>query len=236
VKVKCPAFAGKNSRLPREGNSAFFISRSQNMEDRFMEKRINLTVIIILIFIALYPCVTSANLIKNGSFESGEHAPVSGFIRIHQGETYIPSWDVVSGEVDWTAQFTAADGSRCIDLSGYYLGAIQQSFATEIGSKYRVSFFLAGNPHNQSSGYLIKSLNVLYNNEKKLFTFDITGKTITNMGWEEISFDFIASSSITTLRFESVSPLDYGPVIDNVSVVKVYPVPLPGALLLLLEN
>ncbi len=54
------------------------------------------------------------------------------------------------------------------------------------------------------------------------FSFDTTGKTLQNMGWQNFSWEFIATSSQTKLEFYSLSTestnANYGLVLDNISV------------------
>jgi hypothetical protein len=50
-----------------------------------------------------------------------------------------------------------------------------------------------------------------------------------NMLWQEMTWDFTATSTLTTLSFLSKESDAYGPALDNVSVVAV---PLPATILL----
>jgi hypothetical protein len=50
------------------------------------------------------------------------------------------------------------------------------------------------------------------------FSFDITGKTFLDMGYETDHGTFLATGPSTTLTFESITPGAYGPVLDNVRV------------------
>jgi choice-of-anchor C domain-containing protein len=201
-----------------------------------MARRINIITLITLIFIAICPWVTSANIINNGSFESDNFNPADAWVRVYSGENKIPYWDVVDGNVDWVLKWTAAGGILSIDLNGDMPGSIQQSFETEIGSQYCVTFLIAGNPDSFELGYE----KILYvwcdypsSQSRAIFTFSTEGKSVTNMGWEEKSFIFIADELQTNLRFGSDTPGGWGPVIDNVSVVKVNSVPLPPTVFLL---
>ena len=153
-----------------------------------------------------------ANLIQNGSFE----------------DTTNKIWTY--SNVDWWTGWNAKDGRVSIDVSGSGAGWIAQSFATEIGAKYTVSFWLAGNPQGLPK---IKTLSVSAGDISDLqFTFDTTGKSTTNMGWTEEIFDFTALGTTTTLKFQSHDSTYYGPAIDLINVDKAV-VPLPPAILLL---
>jgi len=64
------------------------------------------------------------------------------------------------------------------------------------------------------------------------FSFDVTGKTLSNMGWTPQSWQFTANNTQTTLEFSSLTPNPYGPALDNVAVVPAdTPVPEPGTIL-----
>jgi hypothetical protein len=63
--------------------------------------------------------------------------------------------------------------------------AIQQSFATDVGLEYLVTFSMASNHDSFELGYL-KILVVWFNypSEEKRYTFSTEGKTGPDMGWE----------------------------------------------------
>ena len=62
--------------------------------------------------------------------------------------------------------------------------------------------------------------------DSEVFTFNRTGKSTLNMGWETNTWMFSATGSSTTLSFISNIGGPYGPTLDNVSVTTV-PEPLP---------
>ena len=96
-------------------------------------------------------------------------------------------------------------------------GTISQVLTTTPSSMYEVLFDLAGNPDGLPT---IKHLQVSVDNAAsttQLYTFDITGKSDTAMGWQTDNvFDFTASSGSTTLTFTSQDVGGFGPVLDNV--------------------
>ena len=51
------------------------------------------------------------------------------------------------------------------------------------------------------------------------FTFDVTGKSFTNMGYVAKETHFIATGLTSTLEFRSTNAGAFGPVIDDVDVV-----------------
>ncbi len=179
----------------------------------------------------------AANLIKNGSFETGLG---SGglFSTLDTGSTAIDGWFVTQGSIDYiTGYWQNADGHRSLDLNALEPGGIAQNFSTIAGKEYQVNFMIAGNP--QGSPFL-KKMQVNAAGQTADFSFDITGKNPNNMGWQEVSWKFTAIDLKTTLEFKSLTTepkttygLAYGMAVDKVSVVAVaHPtsVPEPGML------
>ena len=168
--------------------------------------------------------VQAANLIQNGSFETATVTPSNppGFLTLNVGSTAITGWTVTQGTIDYvdTANWQAADGNRSLDLDGTFnsAGGIQQTFNTIIGSLYRVIFDMAGNPTLEPP---VKNMRVSAAGTSSDFSFDVTGKSGTNMGWVSKSWDFTATSTTTTLEFISLTGTGAGPALDNVSVVEV---------------
>ena len=160
---------------------------------------------------------SAANLVSNGSFEDpggGNLVPnppgISAF--------YITGWEVYTGDIDYIppSTWTASDPVMSLDLHGFNPGGIRQTIATVPGETYKVIFDMAANP----SGSTLKELRVSAAGSSAQFTFDRTGKTTTNMGWETKGWSFVATSTSTVLSFESVGsyPSNAGPALDNVRV------------------
>jgi choice-of-anchor C domain-containing protein len=179
--------------------------------------------------------VQAANLIQNGSFETATVNPNPGsFLRTPAGSTAITGWTVSQGTIDYTGTYwQASEGSRSLDLSGLNAGGIQQTFNTTIGETYRVTFDLAGNPDGNPT---IKEMRVSAGGNSADFSFDITGKSLSNMGWVSNSWDFTATGTTTTLSFLNLADTAYGPALDNVSVIALSPpsIPEPSSMLGLL--
>ena len=154
---------------------------------------------------------------SNGSFETPVVAP-NTFQTIFVGEP-IGAWTVSQGNVDLIGAgfWQAADGVQSLDLDGGVVqGGVAQEFTTVPLLKYKVRFKLAG---NVDLGPTIKTGQVLANgNVLQSFSFDITGKTRTNMGYVSKETHFIATGLSTTLTFRSTTGSGYGPVIDKVTV------------------
>jgi hypothetical protein len=64
------------------------------------------------------------------------------------------------------------------------------------------------------------------------FSFDTTGNTLADIGWESRHWSFTATDTTTMLEFYSLGPPEvFGPVIDNIEVSPALGVPLlPGAI------
>jgi len=165
--------------------------------------------------------VQAINLINNGSFEDSSFLSGFSFVTLSAGSTAINNWTVTSGSIDYVhVTWGASNGIFSLDLSGRVgdAGSIAQTFATTLGNQYSVSFDLAGNPLASPT---IKTLRLSAGSSSKDFTFDITGKTVTDMGWSPQNFNFVATSNSTTLSFTSLNNSGAGPALDNVVVTAV---------------
>ncbi|NCR17139.1 MAG: choice-of-anchor C family protein [Microcystis aeruginosa LL13-03] len=165
--------------------------------------------------------VQATNLIQNGSFETATVNPGSS-LQLDAVSTVITGWTVSQGTIDYS-----------LDLQGLASGGIQQTFNTTIGETYRVTFDLAGNPFGGSA---IKEMRVSAGGSSADFSFDITGKSNSNMGWLSKSWDFTANSTTTTLEFTGLGNSDAGAALDNVSVIALSSpsIPEPSSMLGLL--
>ncbi|MBW8804191.1 MAG: hypothetical protein AUG49_20150 [Catenulispora sp. 13_1_20CM_3_70_7] len=165
--------------------------------------------------------VSVPSVFSDGSFETPT-APVKSFTTRTAGQTIGP-WTVTKGSVDHVGAgyWAAAEGDQSVDLNGGQAGGVAQTFATTPGTRYRVTYSVAG---NYSAGPAVKTGRVLVNgDEAQSFSFDSTGKTAVDMGYSTESFEFSAVVPQTTLTFDSTTgtaaaPSAYGPVLDAVSV------------------
>ena len=191
-----------------------------------------------------------ANLLTNGSFETGPAVvPPPPLLSFEPGSTAITGWTVTAGNIDYGinggGSWTASEGARSIDLNGNTAATIVQSFATVVGSTYQVLFDLAGNFYG---GSVIKPLRVFAAGQSQDYSFDSTGRTAENMGWTTQAFVFTASTTSTTLSFESldfaetstcdninlgVGPACFGAALDNVRADLLQVVPEPATIALL---
>jgi choice-of-anchor C domain-containing protein len=129
----------------------------------------------------------------------------------------VGAWKVLSGSVDLTTDWQHAQGRQSLDLNGSDPGAVAHTFPTTLLTTYRVTYALAANP---DAGQAIRTGNVKVNGQLlDSFSFDRTGKTVSNMGWVYRSFYFTNTLAASAeLQFASTTPSAWGPVIDDVRV------------------
>ncbi|MGW2372297.1 MULTISPECIES: choice-of-anchor C family protein [Kitasatospora] len=157
----------------------------------------------------------------DGSFESPK-APTGAFTEFAAGQTIGP-WQVTGGSVDLigAGMWQAAEGDQALDLNGNAPGTIAQTFTTVPGATYSVTYALAGNP---DGGPAVRTGRALIDGQDfQDYSFDVTGKTRTAMGYVGRQFSFVAQNSSTTLTFESTVAGLFGPVLDNVQVKECKP-------------
>jgi choice-of-anchor C domain-containing protein len=158
----------------------------------------------------------------NGSFENGTYADNgAGFDTLPAASTALTGWTVGGSGIDWIGTlWTAADGTKSLDLNAAAPGSISQTFATTIGRTYVVTFALSGNPQGDLGA---KTLNVsATGGPTTSYTFNTStaANTVTNMKWTSQSYSFVATSASTTLTFTSTTAGAYGPALDNVAVTE----------------
>jgi choice-of-anchor C domain-containing protein len=168
--------------------------------------------------LCLVSSAAAANLLGNGGFET----PIVGATHWQNFQTgqSIGAWHVTSGDVDVvdTASFwVAARGRQSLDLSGFGPGTISQTVATTPGASYKLAFKLAGDTFAPP---IIKTLNVLFNGAVvSQLSFDTTGHTPSSMGYVTKSIVLHATSTSSTIAFQSTSDSNCGPVLDNIKLV-----------------
>jgi choice-of-anchor C domain-containing protein len=187
--------------------------------------------------------IAAALPFQNGSFElPAPGAGVGTATYIFGSEELFPvaDWTLAAGAVSWVGTgWQAAAGTSSIGLSFYLTpGSLSQTFDTVAGTMYEVIFAMAGNPNPAAAAVdPIKDLRVSAAGLSEDFTFNVSGKDTTNMGWTDYSFPFLATSDLTTLIFASLENNAFGPAIDNVRINLANggsaPVPEPATLLLL---
>ena len=180
---------------------------------------------------ALAAVPAGAVTIVNGSFEDASVNPGS-FVTLNNGNTSITGWKVRGASIDYIGSYwQAQDGVRSIDLNGNGQGAITQALTgLTIGQAYQVVFWLAGNPDGgPATKIAVASDGGAFTG---VYSFDTTGNTRQNMGWERQTFRFVADSTTADLSFSSAQPGFYGAALDNVSISAV-PEPATWALMIL---
>ena len=175
----------------------------------------------IIILSGLLATVTSvqANLITNGSFESGAFVNQgSDTMSLGVGSTVITGWTVVTDTTAWigptnTWGLTASDSGYFLDLTNYEPGGpyagMSQSIATIAGATYSLSFDLGSSA--QWGGY--DSINVSAAGSSQAFS----SLTKSNNVWTQETMQFVASSVNTTVLLQGASGYNYIGL-DNVDV------------------
>jgi hypothetical protein len=105
---------------------------------------------------------------------------------------------------------------RSVDLTGTPgAGSIYQDLSTVPSGIYNLELHLAGNPVSDPN---IKEMQLFWDGSLiDTLSFNVSGKSTTDMGWTLHSYEnLIASSWLTRLEFVSLTEGSYGPAIDNV--------------------
>jgi choice-of-anchor C domain-containing protein len=181
----------------------------------------------LLLALAFVPCLPTAsaplpkappNLLVNGGFEDGPDG-LGNWQTYRAGDKAITGWEVTRASIDLVGNhWPAAHGKRSLDLHGSPgLGGVKQTFATAPGTRYKVTFSMAGNPEGAVAK---KRTGISAAGESGEFEFDATGKTVKALGWVKKSWRFTATEKQTTLEFYTLMKEDEscGPALDDVSV------------------
>ena len=176
------------------------------------------------IFFGCLLCVQGDNLLVSGSFEEGPDLTARASAPVSPGSTEITGWVVTRGGIDYTGgEWEAADGVRSIDLEGSPgFGGIRQTFDTTPDQLYTVTFSLAGNPCDFMNPPEIKKVRVAAAADFEDFSFNVRGRSATDMGWTTKTWSFRAKDTATTIELYSTGtgPGWCGPAIDNVVVAE----------------
>jgi len=190
-----------------------------------------------------------ADLITNGSFENtgGTFTPDGNLVdELNSGSTAIPGWTTINGtQTAWIMNgnpwnISAAQGSFFLDLTGYSdsgkFGGVSQSFATTPGTNYIVTFDLG---YGGNSGVFGGPVTLRASAGGSSGTFTSGSGTPNPAVWDLETFDFTATSTITTLDLVGISTAGGAYIgLDNVDVEagSAGPVPEPGTVGLLLTG
>ena len=157
---------------------------------------------------------TGANLLANGSFETG---PAPGVMtQLNAGSTAITGWVVTRTSIDYAGTaWTAAEGFRSIALNGASAGGIAQTISTIPLAHYTLRCYMAGDP---GSTPVLKQMRVAAAGQSVDFTADITGMWAWEPGWNPHVWSFTANATSTTIEFYSLMSGSTGPTVDSVTV------------------
>jgi choice-of-anchor C domain-containing protein len=152
-------------------------------------------------------------LLLNRSFESGKD-PGDAMV-LPPGSAAIEGWTVIEGNISYVGgKWKASEGMRSIGLPCG--GGISQTFKTDPKEKYEVRFSMAGDPAAPPAK---KSVTVSFGADRRVFTFDTTGHSSSEMGWDSRSWLFTATAETTTVAFHSLKGECSTPAVDNVRVM-----------------
>ena len=179
--------------------------------------------------------IAYADLITNGSFESGVYAPPSNdTMSLSVGATNMTGWTVVSDAIAWIGpsnpwSLTASTGDFFLDLTDYSFGApfggVSQTVLTTPGQAYQLSFDLgSSNIWGRPSAILASA-----GSTSGTFTSALTGG---NSDWQSFMLPFTASSTSTTISLAGKVGQNYIGL-DNVAVT---PVPEPASYLMMIAG
>lgn len=162
--------------------------------------------------------------VPGDSFESPVVAP--GTFTEPGAGAVIGPWTVTAVNVNLNGAglYQAADGVQTLDLSGNAPGGVRRAVPTVALPlplfTYVVTYCLAGNP---DGGPAVKTGVVQVNGTPvQRFSFDGTGKSRRDMGYQPQRVSFTATGASTDLEFRSTTPTPYGPVIDKVAIQKCF--------------
>ena len=160
----------------------------------------------------LFSVALAQPLLTNRSFESGTEP--AGAAVLAPGSKAIDGWTVVDADISYVGRkWQHADGARSVGL--LCGGGITQTIETEPDQTYEVRFTMAGDPDAMPA---LKTVIVSLGAETRVFTFDTTGRSLTDMGWAARTHVFKASAKASTLAFRSPKAQCSAPAVDNVRV------------------
>lgn len=180
-------------------------------------------VVLIAFLVSVIVAATArADIVQNGSFE------LFGGVGNSNIGAGLDHWTIGGGGIDImepsaSNYWLAADGDVSLSLNWFTAGSVSQDLSTVAGQAYEVRFWMAAEIYG---GQPLRSLNVTWNGSVVSSpSFTYSGQGPNNMGWTQYTC-VVQGTGLDTLAFVSTTPANYGPALDNVSVV---PVPEPGA-------
>jgi choice-of-anchor C domain-containing protein len=151
-------------------------------------------------------------VLMNRSFETGTEPGEA--VALPPGSKAIEGWTVVGGDISYVgSRWQHAQGARSVGL--LCGGGISQTFETEPDKEYEIRFSMAGDPDTPPA---VKTVVVSLGAENRRFTFDTTGRSRREMGWEARFGNFHAADKTTTLTLLSPKAECSVPAVDNVRI------------------
>jgi choice-of-anchor C domain-containing protein len=169
-----------------------------------------------LVLAAIVGCLFSVTLaqalITNRGFESG--AEPGDAMVVAPGSKAVTGWTVVDADISYVGRkWQHGEGTRSVGL--LCGGGISQTIQTEPDQTYEVRFTMAGDPNAAPP---LKTVIVSLGAETRVFTFDTTGRSTSNMGWASRTHVFKAAAKASTLAFRSPKEQCSVPAVDNIRV------------------
>lgn len=162
--------------------------------------------------------IAGSNLIANGGFEAA--GPIPSWRSLSAGSS-VGAWRVTSGTAALVGAYWRANGgTNSLEVGSPGAGTVAQTIATTAGRHYRLAFALAGNPDGPPR---VKTLVVTAGPVTRRFTFDVSGRSRSAMGWTPQTLDFVAAASSTVIAFARLdggASAWWGPAVDDVSVTE----------------
>ena len=186
----------------------------------------------LIVVAALLALPAHADLISNGSFETGPDPGVAMTLPVDN--TSVPGWTVTRNAIRYVGtNANAPDGVRSIALNGSTAGGISQTIATSPGTAYTMTFFIGSDPFPVEP--YVKQLRIQAAGQTEDFSFDGIHAWPWDIGWQTRTFQFTANAASTTIEIWSLMDgASDGPAIDNLRVeptlLGVQPTQMPLAL------
>jgi len=172
--------------------------------------------------IALFSVPAQADLVTNGSFETGAFVNDGNeTMTFSAGPTTITGWTAVGRQVSWITTpnpwgLSAQNGTLFLDLTAYTTGApfggVTQNIATVAGQQYDLSFYLGS--YTQRWGGPPVSILVSAAGASETFTVSTTSTAST---WTPFSMLFTANSANSAITLTGAAGAAYIGL-DSVSV------------------
>lgn len=175
----------------------------------------------LLMLVCCLPLISQAGIISNGSFEQND-VRYGGWSFFSSAE--VEGWQGHNIEIwDHLFNLEAAHGQQFIELNAHCSGKgakacqagnyhIYQDFVTEPGAQYRFGLAYRART-NKAEAFTVSIQDSSGNQVFEQLIDDHDAST-----WQSFSGDFVATDSLSRLRFDSMINGSLGNLIDNVYV------------------